>query len=325
VLAQLAFFSVFLSDLRRAEEMSRGALDIRRASFGANDPLIGASLELHASHLRRLGRDTEAEAELREAIAIHLAASGPLSAEAAGLQLRLADLLLEARGDTAQAESVMRSALATMRASLGNDHPRTGWAMGDLADVLSARGKHDEAIELARNGLDVVQRAFGADHPNVADMAGQVALVYRRAGRFAEGERTERQAVALFERTLGPNHSAYAGALGIWSEMLMELGRYDEAIAARRRAIEIRRQLFGSAGGLMGIDASGLARIYARKGDFAASDSLFAIALTNQLRLVPETHHNIREIYGFMAERYRLEGRRADAERYTLMSQPRVR
>ena len=325
VLAQISMIAVYLSDLRGAEEMSRRALQIRRESFGANDPLIGTSLELHASHLRRLGREAEAEAELREAIAIHQAASGPRSAEAAGLQLRLADLVLEARGDTSQSESLMRSALATLRASLGSDHPRTGWAMGDLAGLLSARGKHEEAGELARNGRDIIQRAFGAEHPNSADMTGQLVAVYRRAGRFAEGERLEREALTVFERTLGQNHSAYAGALGIWSEMLMELGRYDEAIAARRRAIEIRRQIFGDNGGLMGIDASGLARIYARKGEFATADSLFTFALGNQRRLVPDTHHDVRDIYGFMAERYRLEGKRSDAERYAQMAQPRVR
>jgi serine/threonine-protein kinase len=323
--AQLALVAVYLSDLRGAEEMSRRALEIRRESFGASDPLIGTSLELHASHLRRLGRDPEAELELREAIAIHQTASGPRSAEAAGLQLRLADLILEARGDTSQAESLMRSALATLRVSLGEDHPRTGWAMADLAAVLAARGKYEEALELARNGREIVRRAFGDEHPSSADMTGQLVMVYRQAGLFAEGERLERQALTVFERTLGQNHSAYAGALGIWSEMLMELGRFDEAIAARRRAIEIRRQIFGDTGGLMGVDASGLARIYARKGDFASADSLFAIALATLRRLVPETHHDVRGVYAFMSERYRLEGKRSDAERYALMAQPRVR
>jgi serine/threonine-protein kinase len=325
VLGQLAIIAVYQSDLHGAEEMSRRALVIRRESLGASDPLIGTSLELHASHLRRLGRDTEAEVELRQAIAIYQASSGPRSAEAAGLQLRLADLILETRGDTSQSESLMRSALATLRTSLGNDHPRTGWAMGDLAALLAARGKHAEALDLARTGLGIIQRAFGAEHPNSADMTGQLVLVYRQAGRFAEGERLERDAIKVFERTLGQNHSAYAGALGIWSEMLMELGRYDEAIVARRRAIEIRRQLFGDSGGLVGIDASGLARIYARKGDFVTADSLFTFALANLRRLLPETHHNVREVYGFMSERYRLEGKRVDAERYAQLAQPRVR
>jgi tetratricopeptide (TPR) repeat protein len=197
--------------------------------------------------------------------------------------------------------------------------------MGDLAALLAARGKHEEAGDLARTGRDIIQRAFGADHPSSADMTGQLVLVYRQAGRFAEGERLQRDALKVIERTLGQKHSAYAGALGIWSEMLMELGRYDEAITARRRAIDIRRQLFGDSASIIGIDVSGLARIYARKGDFRSADSLFTIALANMRRLVPETHHDLRDIYTFMSERYRLEGKRSDAERYAQLAQPPLR
>jgi len=325
VLMQLAGIAVFQSDLSGAEEMSRRALAIRRASLGANDSLLAVTLELHASNLRRLARDSEAETELREAIAIHQAVNGPRSAEAAGLQLRLADLYVEAWGDTARAEMLTRSALATIRLSLGNEHPRTAWAMTDLAGLLSARGKHEEAVDLSRKALDIMQRAYGADHPNSANVAGQMVAVYRRAGRLAEAERLGRDALPILERTLGQNHSAYAGALGIWSEVLMDLRRYDEAIAARKRAMDIRRQIFGDVGGLLSIDASGLARMYARKGDYVMADSLFAVALTNLRRMVPERHHDVRDIYVLMSERYRLEGKRSEAERYAQLSLPRVR
>ena len=105
----------------------------------------------------------------------------------------------------------------------------------------------------------------------------------------------------------------------------MDLRRYDEAIAARKRAMDIRRQIFGDVGGLLSIDASGLARMYARKGDYVMADSLFAVALTNLRRLVPERHHDVRDIYGFMSERYQLEGKRREADRYAELSRPRVR
>ena len=112
---------------------------------------------------------TDAEAELREAIAVDRAAAGPQSLDAAGLQLRLADIVLQARGDTAQAESLMRSTLSITRATLG-EHPRTSWAMSDLAELLSSRGQYREAEQLARAGLDIQRRTFGAQHPNVADV-----------------------------------------------------------------------------------------------------------------------------------------------------------
>jgi tetratricopeptide (TPR) repeat protein len=103
----------------------------------------------------------------------------------------------------------------------------------------------------------------------------------------------------------------------------MELGRYDEAIAEHRRVMEIRRQAFGEGGALEGIDLSKLARVYARKGDYATADSLFGQALANQRRYVPDTHPDVREIYRLISERYRLQGRQPDAQRYAVLSQPR--
>ena len=322
VLAQLAIVAVYLSDLRGAETMSREALEIRRQSLPPNDPLIGASLELHASHLARLGEDAKAEAELREAIAVHQATGGPHSADAAYLQLRLGDFLLGARGDTTQAESLFRSGLATTRTVLGKDHPRTAWAMADLANIVSWRGRHEEAVQLARTGLEIQRRAFGPEHPNVADFLRAVGELYSRAGRYAEAERAAREALEMWGRLLGPNHSAYAGALGGWADALADLGRYDEAIAARRRVVEIRRRLFGDGHGLYGVDLSLLARLYARKGEYTVADSLFRLALANRRRYVPETHADVRQMYRFMSERYRLEGKRGEAERYARMAQP---
>jgi serine/threonine-protein kinase len=319
VLLQLAAISLYFSDLNGAEALARQALEIRRESLRPTDPLIAESLASYAAMLRRLDRNAEAESALREAIAVYRASGGPQSTDAANVELRLADILLEAHGDTAQAESMIRSSLATTRAVLG-DHPRTSWAMADLADLLSNRGRYREAEQLARAGLEIQRRTFGARHPNVAAYASMLVNVDVRAGRLDEAERVQRESLVIIEQSLGPRHTAYAGALGALSEILMQRGRYDEAIALRRRCIDIRRGIFGDDSALRGLDMGRLARVYARKRDFAAADSLFRAALANQRRYVSDTHYDVRAIYGFMAERYRLERKPAEAEQYARMA-----
>ena len=320
VLAQLSSIAIYLSDLRGAEEMSRRALEIRRETLSPSDRLIGSSLELHAAHLRRLGRLPEAEAELGEAIALYHTTGGPRSADAAYLQLRLADVVLDLRGDTARAESLLRSGLDIIRSTLGERHPRTAWASGDLATLLSQEGKYQEAEQFARKGLEIAQQVFGPRHPNISGFYELLSINYRREGRFVEAEQTQREAVAVMEAAFGPNHTAYAGTLGTWSETLMELRRYDEAIAARRRVMDIRRRAFGESGAWKGIDEGKLAEIYAREGEYAIADSLFRDALANERVYVPDTHPDVREIFREMAERYAREGKRADAARYAQMA-----
>ena len=322
VLEQLASIQVYLSKFKEAEELSRRALDIRREALRPDDPLIAENLADHAAHLRRLGNSARAEAELREAIALDRAAAGPQSLDAANFQLRLAEIVLEARGDTAQAESLMRSTIAITRASLGDYHLRTSWAMSDLARLLSHRGQYREAEQLALAGLEIERRTSGPRHPNVAFHANVLMEVYVRAGRLADAERVQRESIGILEAALGRNHTAYAGALGDLSDILMERGRYDEAIAARQQSIEIRRRIFGDESAIHGVDLPRLARVYAHKRDFRTADSLFQAALANLRRYVSEPHHDIRQIYTLMSERYQLEGNRVEAERYARLAQP---
>jgi serine/threonine protein kinase len=324
VLEQLASIAIYFSDFNGAEEMARRALEIRRESLRSTDPLLAESLVFHAARLRRLGRWADAEIELRDAIAIGLSAEGQPNPRVADSQLRLAEILLETRADTAQAESLIRSALDIDRASLGDHHPRTSWAMSDLADLLSNRGRSQEAEQIARAGLAIQRQTFGAHHPNVAAYADVLVSVLVRAGRLDEAERVQRESIAIFERTLGPNHTAYAGALGALSEILMERGRFDDAIAIRRRSMDIRRRVFGDDTAIYGLDAARLARVYARKRQFPAADSLFRVALANQRQYVSESHFDVRTIYGFMSERYRLEGVRAEAKRYAQLALPQT-
>ena len=323
LLAQRAALAVYLSDLTLAEALSRRALEIRRASLDPGDPAIGASLAQHAGHLQRLGKDADADRELREAITIHQEAGGPESPDAAMLEFRLANSVVDVRGDTAQAEAMMRSALARMRGALGEQHPRTAWAMSELASLLSRRGKHGEAERLARTSFEIHRRTFGARHVRVAELARNLAMVHLRAGRLADAERVHREALRIWERTLGSTHSEYAGALGTWADILTRLERYDEAIVARKRAIDIRRRVLGPGSTVYGIDVARLAGEYAHKGDYVVADSLFRIALASQSRYVPDRHPDVRWMYGLMAERYRLAGKRAEAEQFARLAQPR--
>ena len=321
VLGQLAMLAIYLSDFTGAEAMSRRALEIRRASLGPADPAIASSLELHAAHLRRLGRLEEAMAELREAIALDQRAGGPGSADAAYLQLRLAEVVVDA-GDTAAAESLMRTAVATTRATLGPNHLRTAWALGDLAELLSERGKHAEAETDARESFRAGEQAFGPRSYSMNGFYELLARIERRGGRLAEAERMTETQLEIIASTMGKAHPAYASALSVRADLLLELKRYDDAIAARREVMAIRRGAFGDADALDGIDLGKLARVYARRGDYPTADSLFRAALANQRRYVPETHPDVREIYGEMAERYRLEGKPAAAARYAQLARP---
>jgi tetratricopeptide (TPR) repeat protein len=195
--------------------------------------------------------------------------------------------------------------------------------MSELAELMSQRGKHAEAERLALGAIAIERQAFGPKHVNVADLETGLVNVYMRAGRWADAERVQRRTLETRERTYGAYHTAYAGALVTWADALIGLERYDEAIAVYQRAIDIRRHLLGKGSTVYGIDVSRLARAYARKGDYSAADSLFRVALASQTRYAPDPHPDVRAIYALMADRYRRQGNRGEAERFQRLAQPR--
>jgi hypothetical protein len=65
-----------------------------------------------------------------------------------------------------------------------------------------------------------------------------------------------------------------------------------------------------------------LSLVYRRAGRLAEAQEMVRQQHDIQRRFVPETHLDVREIYGDMAERYRLEGRDGEAEKYARVARP---
>src|SRR5207248_2122813 len=77
-------------------------------------------------------------------------------------------LLLQATNRLAEAEPLMRRALATDERSLGAEHPKVATDLNNLAQLLQATNRLAEAEPLMRRALATDERSLGAEHPKVA-------------------------------------------------------------------------------------------------------------------------------------------------------------
>ena len=77
-------------------------------------------------------------------------------------------LLLWTKSLYAQAEPLMRRALAIDEASFGKDHPNVAIRLNNLAQLLQDTNRLAEAEPLMRRALAIDEASFGKDHPNVA-------------------------------------------------------------------------------------------------------------------------------------------------------------
>ena len=77
----------------------------------------------------------------------------------------------------AEAEPLMRRALAIDETSLGPDHPDVATDLNNLAELLQATNRLGEAEPLYRRALAIDERSYGLDHPDVAIRLNNLAAV----------------------------------------------------------------------------------------------------------------------------------------------------
>ena len=155
-----------------AADHYRGALAIRRKTFGEEHELVAASLSMLADSVardaivRKVGLD-EAEALTNQADALVRKLGGERSVRAADT-LANRGLVLGGRGDHAGAEALWRQALAIYQDLLGEKHHTVAYTKFRLTIPLRAQGDDAGAERLLREAIAGYRDYYGPDHPKLA-------------------------------------------------------------------------------------------------------------------------------------------------------------
>jgi len=152
---------------------------------------------------------------------------------------------LQHLGKFAEAEPLLRRALAIDEHSYGPDHPNVATALNNLAELLEATNRLAEAEPLLRRALAIWENSLGANHPNVASARNNLAGPLYAANRLAEAEPLLRRALAIDERCSGPQHPHVARDLNNLAELLRASNRLAEAEPLYRRALAINERSYG--------------------------------------------------------------------------------
>ncbi len=152
--SNLANYLTLASELDEAERLFQEALSIRVGALGDAHPLVGQTHLTIGRMQRRQGRLDEAQASFEKAAetarrlpAGHRAIAYP--------SLALVDLLLERRRG-AEAESILRWALAELEETHGPDHWRTAMAEANLGRARQLQGDLEGAELHLRGALETL-------------------------------------------------------------------------------------------------------------------------------------------------------------------------
>jgi tetratricopeptide (TPR) repeat protein len=248
----LRYSNPILSDLRKSENETtvREILDeaARRLESGETN----LPPDVHAELERTIGETYYGRGDYqrgREYIARYVAATRQTYGENHPKMLAASSqwaVILFAKGDLSEAETIFRQILPAMRAEAkrGNIEPeKLASALNDFAYLRRTQGDSAEAEQCFRETLELFPQMSPEDLKSVATTRATLASTVADQGRFAEALEIARQAVAEFEERGEIDSPNYAFALVIYGGFLTENNNLNSAEAALGKAEAKLRKL----------------------------------------------------------------------------------
>jgi tetratricopeptide (TPR) repeat protein len=258
--SDLGLFLRNQGDRAAAEPLLRRALRIDEKVLGADSRVTGEDLENLASVLssaealslirraaahrdpavaaRNLAKEAEYVSSNQATLALYRRAlTKQEAASPAGdplLAVRLNDVALLVK--PAEAEPLLRRALAIQEKSLGPTHPETAVTLNNLANVLLATGRAAQAEPISRRALAALEAALGPTHMRIAISASNLGDILRARKDYSGARRLYERALAIEEDLHGPRHSVVDSYVLNLADLLDEMGLHEEARRTRLKA-----------------------------------------------------------------------------------------
>jgi CHAT domain-containing protein/tetratricopeptide (TPR) repeat protein len=245
------------------------------------------------------------------------AGSGPDSVDVARAASWLA-IALQALNRPAEAEALLKHALAIDEAAFGKQHPFTGIDLARLAEVLNTEGLYEEAEPLLRRALDIQQTAA---------YLNLYAQVLQRLGRYAEAEQFYQRALQINEATLGSQDTDTLGTRNNLASLLRAQGRYPAAETLMRDVLRATEARFGPDDFHTAIALNNLAGLLDQQRRYGEAATLYQRALPIDQNSVGPEDPLTATVTNNLALSLLHQGRNADADglwRRALAIQERV-
>ena len=230
-----------------------------------------------------------------------------------GLMSKLGIYLLT-RGSFAEAEPLMRRAVAVAEAADGPDQPLVAFHLNTLAVLLRNTNRLAEAEPLFRRALAIHEASSGPDSPEGAVPLSNLAELLRHTNRPAEAEPLYLRALAIGEATLGPAHHAVAIRLGSLAQLYHDTSRFAEAEPLMRRALAIAEAAFGPDHPNVAGQLSNLAALLQVTGRSAEAEPMYRRSLAIDEASFGPDHPSVATQINNLAHLLQHTNRLADAE-----------
>ncbi len=146
-------------------------------------------------------------------------------------------------GRAAEADTLVRAALAERIARTGPSSEETAESYSDLGALYSAQGRFDSAGPAYERALAIRRRLRGAGDTLVAASLLDLSGLALDRGEYARADSIAHEALGIFRAAHGDRHVSLTAAMGDIVSAQLSSGRSKEAEATAREALELLRAL----------------------------------------------------------------------------------
>jgi len=274
-------------ELDRAIELFRTNADSMAQRHGERNPRVARTRVRHALAMHLAGRNDEAIAEVRGALAVQLDVLPAGHLDIAASEVVLAQILLD-RKQPEEASRLLEDSVAIRRAR-GIDE-LTAYSLQRLTHAYYDQLRLEEALAAGLEALSLYDGVGSAEEQYVAGLERVVGLTSAGLGRMDDAIRHLRNASDAMWRLRGPSAPATAIYAHDFANVLFAEGRWSEAATAYRASLDSRRLRGGRRVPDELIALANLAESEARLGrDAAALEAArAALEVESELDLAPD-------------------------------------
>ena len=192
-------------------------------------------------------------------------------------------------GEYAEAERLLRSALATRVAAEGRGTDGVADILTSLGSTLQVQRKADESEKLLREALAIREKLHGRESGEAAAAMTELARTLVNKGDYPEAEKLALEGLRIRERTFGPESREVAESMRCLGSLYTEQENWKRAAEASSRQAAILRKLKDD-GPALGAALNDLAVDQTQLGDYDAAEKTFADSLAICARVFGEDH-----------------------------------
>lgn len=242
LITEFTLASLFLAkaDYDSAENIYRSKLSLLRDEF-RKGKIDPDSFTNHLSNYAILRRARGDSTQAETLLREGLAISLQQSSESqADMLSQLLTLILLDQGKFDEAESLQRAAVSKQRNLPNNETPEFCAALTLLGSILMERGDLNDAKSNLLEAESIYRKLYSPSFLAIYDNLRLQAQVSYLAGKYVEANATINQVLDNYRHNSNPKYISFATALTVQGLILNKLGRSDEAERTLREAVKLR-------------------------------------------------------------------------------------